>query len=377
MNYDLITYKSKRTSPIKIVLIALVIVFVIGLVGSLAFAALNPGDGQNPQADATLSGTVSDMPEKSIAQKPRQDAENPVDITVTLAGDCTLGTDENFTYSTSLNSYYESNGSDYFFQNVRPIFEADDLTVINMEGTFTESDYRTDKTYAFKGPPEYASILANSSIEAANLANNHSEDYGSQSYDDTIAAIEGVGVATFGFDRVKVFDIKGVKVGIAGIYELAKNEGAASDVHSTIAALKEQGAQVIIVSFHWGQEREYYPNETQKMLAHLAIDEGADLVVGHHPHVLQGIEKYRGKYIAYSLGNFCFGGNSNPSDKDTIIFQQTFTVTEEGVEVNDDIAVIPCSISSTSSYNDYCPTPLKDNDYERIMGRIEEYSAAL
>lgn len=377
MNYDLITYKTKRTSPIKIVLIALVIVFVIGLVGSLAFAALNPGDGQNPQADATLSGTVSDMPEKSIAQKPRQDAENPVDITVTLAGDCTLGTDENFTYSTSLNSYYESNGSDYFFQNVRPIFEADDLTVINMEGTFTESDYRTDKTYAFKGPPEYASILANSSIEAANLANNHSEDYGSQSYDDTIAAIEGVGVATFGFDRVKVFDIKGVKVGIAGIYELAKNEGAASDVHSTIAALKEQGAQVIIVSFHWGQEREYYPNETQKMLAHLAIDEGADLVVGHHPHVLQGIEKYRGKYIAYSLGNFCFGGNSNPSDKDTIIFQQTFTVTEEGVEVNDDIAVIPCSISSTSSYNDYCPTPLKDNDYERIMGRIEEYSAAL
>ena len=90
--------------------------------------------------------------------------------------------------------------------------------------------------------------------------------------------------------------------------------------------MKKAGAQIIIVNFHWGIEKQYTPDENQKALAHLAIDEGADLVIGHHPHVLEGIEKYNGKYICYSLGNFCFGANRNPKDKDTMIFQQTFTL---------------------------------------------------
>ncbi len=132
---------------------------------------------------------------------------------------------------------------------------------------------------------------------------------------------------------------------------------------------------MIIVNFHWGIEKEYVPNDTQKTLAHLAIDEGADLVIGHHPHVLQGIERYKGKYIAYSLGNFSFGGNSNPSDKDTMIFQQTFTVADGKAETNDDINIIPCSLSSASGYNDYCPTPLEGSEKERVLEKLQEYSA--
>lgn len=246
-----------------------------------------------------------------------------------------------------------------------------------MEGTLTTEEQREDKTYAFKGPPEYAAILSGSSVEAANLANNHSRDYGEKSYTDTITALEGAGIATFGFERADVMEIKGVKVGLTGIYELAEHMEKKQQVKENIAALKEAGAQLIIVNFHWGIEREYVPNDTQKALARLAIDEGADLVIGHHPHVLQGVEKYKGRYIAYSLGNFCFGGNSNPEDKDTMIFQQTFTITKDGVKKDEAINMIPCSLSSANGYNDYCPVPLEGSEKERVLNKIEEYSQAI
>ena len=175
-----------------------------------------------------------------------------------------------------------------------------------MEGTLTDETAREAKTFAFKAPAEYASILSGSSIEAANLANNHSHDYGEKSYTDTISALEDAGIASFGYNRIKILKIKGIKVGVTGIYELADHQKRASQVKQNIKALKKAGAQVIIVNFHWGIEKQYTPDENQKALAHLAVDEGADLVIGHHPHVLEGIEEYNGKYICYSLGNFCF-----------------------------------------------------------------------
>lgn len=301
-------------------------------------------------------------------------ADEPVTITVSSMGDCTLGTDANFAYSTSLNAFYDINGPEYFFQNVRSVLESDDLSIVNMEGTLTESNQRENKTFAFKGPPEYFDILVKGSVEAANLANNHSKDYGGESYTDTITALEDAGIPTFGFERVKILDIKGVKVGLAGIYELADHLEKKQQVKDNIGALKQAGAQLIIVNFHWGAEREYTPNDTQKTLAHLAVDEGADLVIGHHPHVLQGIEKYKDKYIAYSLGNFCFGGNSNPEDKDTIIFQQTFTITDGAAAKDDQINIIPCSLSSSSGYNDYRPTVLEGEQKQKILDKLETYS---
>jgi len=100
-------------------------------------------------------------------------------------------------------------------------------------------------------------------------------------------------------------------------------------------------------------------------------------VVGHHPHVLQGIEKYNGKYIVYSLANFCFGGNSNPSDKDTMIFQQTFTIQNQEVEKDDNIQIIPCSVSSESGYNNYQPTPAEGEEKDRIQEKIDQLSSGL
>ena len=195
----------------------------------------------------------------------------------------------------------------YFFQNVQPVFAQDDLTIVNMEGTLTEETTREPKQFAFKGDAEYAKILTAGAVEAANLANNHSFDYGKKSYEDTITALEAEGISSFGYERTAVMDIKGVKVGLAGVYELAEHIDCKQDLLDNIASLKEQGAQIIIVSFHWGQEKENVPSDVQVELAHAAVDNGADLVLGHHPHVLQGIEEYKGKNIVYSLENFCFG----------------------------------------------------------------------
>lgn len=351
-----------------VLLLILIVVGIVALVRHFAGGSDRSNDKNDQASDLTIEEQQPEENETKAETK-------PVSITISAAGDCTLGTDEYFDPSTSLNAYYDSNGPAYFFQNVKSIFEADDLTIVNMEGTLTEETARQDKTYAFKGPAEYTQILTDGDVEAANLANNHSHDYGDKSYTDTIAALDAAGITNFGYDRTAVMDVNGVKVGLVGTYELAEGMGCEEEMISNIKAVEDQGAQIVIVSFHWGIERENYPTENQVNLAHSAIDNGADLVLGHHPHVLEGIEVYNGKNIVYSLGNFCFGGNSNPSDKDTMIFQQTFTV-QDGELVEDNVTnIIPCSISSDSSYNNYQPTPLEGDEADRVKGRIDEYSS--
>ena len=301
----------------------------------------------------------------------------PVSLTLSVVGDCTLGTDETFDYDTSLNAYYENYGADYFLQNVRSIFSADDLTIANFEGTLTDSDEREDKTFAFKAPASYASILSGSSVEAVNTANNHSHDYGDQSFDDTLAALDDAGIVHFGYDETAVIDIKGIKVGLVGIYELYDHLGREQQLKDNIAKVKADGAQLIVVIFHWGNETETVPDSNQTTLGRMAIDLGADLVCGHHPHVLQGIETYKGKNIVYSLGNFCFGGNSSPSDMDTMIYQQTFTIDADGVKNDNVTNIIPCSISSAAydGYNNYQPTPAEGDEATRILEKINERSS--
>ena len=302
---------------------------------------------------------------------------DPVSLTLSVVGDCTLGTDETFDYDTSLNAYYENYGSAYFLQNVKSIFSQDDLTIANFEGTLTESDAREDKTFAFKGPASFTSILTDGSVEAVNTANNHSHDYGDQSYEDTMTALDAAGIVHFGYDETAVMDVKGIKVGMVGIYELKDHLEREQQLKDNIAKVKADGAQLIVVIFHWGNETETVPDSNQTTLGRLAIDEGADLVCGHHPHVLQGIETYKGKNIVYSLGNFCFGGNSSPSDMDTMIYQQTFTITSEGVQADNVTNVIPCSISSAAyeGYNNYQPTPAEGDEAARILAKINERSA--
>ncbi len=296
-------------------------------------------------------------------------------VTISAIGDCTLGTDESFNTDTSFNAFDAVNGHAYFFQNVKEILENDDATFANLEGTFTTETTREAKEYAFKGDPSYTEILKNGSVEVVTLANNHSSDYGEKSLSDTKQYLEEADIDYCIGDEIALRDVNGIKTAFIGIYVLNDGMARESQVRETIEAAKAQGAQLIIMGFHWGSERETQPDETQQSLAHTAVDCGADLVVGHHPHVLQGIENYKGKYIVYSLGNFCFGGNSTPSDMDTMIFRQTFSVGQDGVLPESKIEIIPCSISSASGYNNYQPMMVQGAEAERIIDRVNEYSS--
>lgn len=375
-------YQEKRQ---KLLIATGIGIFV--LVFILILAGIRGCSNYMSSRQAAAKKTVSMNASKDNSQKASSDSHNtdfsnatvssPVSLTLSVVGDCTLGTDETFDYDTSLNAYYENYGADYFLQNVKDIFSADDLTIANFEGTLTDSDEREDKTFAFKAPASYASILTGGSVEAVNTANNHSHDYGDQSFDDTLAALDDAGIVHFGYDETAVMDVKGIKVGLVGIYELYDHLEREQQLKDNIAKVKADGAQLIVVIFHWGNETETVPDSNQTTLGRIAIDEGADLVCGHHPHVLQGIETYKGRNIVYSLGNFCFGGNSSPSDMDTMIYQQTFTIDADGVKKDNVTNIIPCSISSAAydGYNNYQPTPAEGDEATRILGKINERSS--
>ena len=375
-------YQEKRQ---KLLIATGIGIFV--LVFILILAGIRGCSNYMSSRQAAAKKTVSMNASKDNSQKAYSDSQNtdssnatvssPVSLTLSVVGDCTLGTDETFDYDTSLNAYYENYGADYFLQNVKDIFSTDDLTIANFEGTLTDSDEREDKTFAFKAPASYASILTGGSVEAVNTANNHSHDYGEQSFDDTLAALDDAGIVHFGYDETAVMDVKGIKVGLVGIYELYDHLEREQQLKDNIAKVKADGAQLIVVIFHWGNETETVPDSNQTTLGRIAIDEGADLVCGHHPHVLQGIETYKGRNIVYSLGNFCFGGNSSPSDMDTMIYQQTFTIDADGVKKDNVTNIIPCSISSAAydGYNNYQPTPAEGDEATRILGKINERSS--
>lgn len=375
-------YQEKRQ---KLLIATGIGIFV--LVFILILAGIRGCSNYISSRQAAAKKTVSMNASKDNSQKASSDSQNtdssnatvssPVSLTLSVVGDCTLGTDETFDYDISLNAYYENYGADYFLQNVKDIFSADDLTIANFEGTLTDSDEREDKTFAFKAPASYASILTGGSVEAVNTANNHSHDYGDQSFDDTLAALDDAGIVHFGYDETAVMDVKGIKVGLVGIYELYDHLEREQQLKDNIAKVKADGAQLIVVIFHWGNETETVPDSNQTTLGRIAIDEGADLVCGHHPHVLQGIETYKGRNIVYSLGNFCFGGNSSPSDMDTMIYQQTFTIDADGVKKDNVTNIIPCSISSAAydGYNNYQPTPAEGDEATRILGKINERSS--
>lgn len=311
---------------------------------------------------------------ESVIESETDTEGEPAEILLSFTGDCILGTDEFFAWDTGLPAYYNLYGPEYFLKNVRSIFEEDDLTVVNMEGTLTEETTRVDKQFAFKGDPEYVKILTSSSVEAANIANNHSHDYGEKSFQDTVQTLEENGIKTFGYDDVAVLEVKGIRVGMFGIYELDDHLERIPQVKQDIAKLKDQNVDIIVAVFHWSNELVTVPDENQVTLAYLAIDEGADVVVGHHPHVVQGIDEYKGKMIAYSLGNFCFGGNTHPTEMDTFIFQQKFILDGKRNITGSEYKVIPCRVSSETTYNNYQPTPLVGEEAKETMDKIEERS---
>jgi len=375
----------KRNS--KKIFIWIMILVLFGCISGFSyFVYKKVYEESNLVKNETTKNKVVDKPKsikKPAIKPPVQKPENnntakPENIEKTIkisaAGDFTLGSDEDFQYINSFPAEANKNGLEYFTKGLNNIFKQDDLSTVNLETTLTNAKIRATKTFRFKGNPSYAKILTLSGIEAVNLANNHSHDYLQKGFEDTITNLKKEKIGYFGYSNQYVTTIKGVKVAALGYEGWNDSPELRIKINNDIQNLRKSGVKIILIHFHWGIERDYVPNSTQKNLAHYAIDHGADLIVGHHPHVVQGIEEYKGKFIVYSLGNFMFGGNKNPKDKDTFVFQQTFHLNNGILTNQKEIKVVPFSISSVSSRNNYQPLFLKGSEEQRVKKKIIDVS---
>ena len=335
---------------------------------------------QETEKEAVVENTQIVQPEttaqEEIQPTEAQEAEPLIQtVTLTATGDCTLGATQTHGYAGSFHEYYDKYGQDYFFDDVRDIFEKDDFTLVNLECVLTESTDRVEKTWNLKGKPEYVGIMTGSSVEGCSLGNNHTLDYGPQSLTDTENVLDQAGIVYGYNEHVATYTTEsGIVIGIVSANLLAQTQERANYIRDGITKLREEGADLVIACCHWGIEGDHYPNDYQKTTAHQIIDWGADAVIGNHPHVLQGVELYEGKMICYSLGNFCFGGNRNPQVKDTAIFQQTFTFVDGELQNNISAKMIPCTISSTNSVNDFQPTVASGERKATIIEELNEYS---
>lgn len=338
--------------------------------------------GKPQNAQDNMDSHTADLLGKIEVVVPEQIA-----ITISATGDVTMGNYLGQGYDNSFNQTYEKKSDPgYFFQNVKEIFEKDDLTLVNLEGVLTTSeDAAPGRDFSIKGKPEYVKILTQGGIDAVSMENNHRRDFGVQGTTDTVAALESEKIPYAYEENLGFYEVQGVKIGWVAVNHASFGSSVEPLLENGIRRLKEEGADLILACCHWGIERHNYPTDAQRALGRKCIDWGADLVIGHHPHVIQGFEEYQGKYIIHSLGNFCFGANKNPTDKDSMIFQQTFYFTKkntkEGTEVELNqygaAQMIPCSISSVTTRNDYCPTPLTGAEGQRVIDRVNTYSKDL
>jgi poly-gamma-glutamate synthesis protein (capsule biosynthesis protein) len=301
-------------------------------------------------------------PEHSDEQYAEQPAEQsevliplpPITVTLSAAGDFTLGGDIQSGGDVRFAAAFEEHGADWFLANVKDIFEADDITVVNLEGTLTTANTRrANRSFLFRGAPEYVDILTAGDVEVVNVANNHHNDLLADGKAETLDTVKNADIGYFGYDDEYSLEIEGLTFGFLGFTEW---DHTVADLTERIISAKNT-YDVVVVSFHWGTERQYTPTATQETLGHAAVDAGADLVIGSHTHVLGEVENYNGVNIVYSLGNFCYGGHGNPADKDTMIFQQDFLVYPDGSFEISDSRIIPCSISSVAYSNNFQPTP--------------------
>lgn len=356
------------------------------LILPLLLVLLLCGCGTAPAAPVTTPTTVTEptttvpvtTPPSTTAPEPAPtDPPAPVETSITLSfvGDCTLGTNQKHTYPDSFHAYYDKKGADYFLSKVRSVFEADDLTVINLEGSLTNSTELVEKTWNHKGPPEYVSILTGSSVEVATMGNNHRLDYGLSGCIETEQVLTEAGISYCYDDRYCIREVKGIKVGFVSVNEVYDGYDVMPWLEEGYHHLRAQGCQLAIACVHWGINHQASLTTTQAVMGDWLIDLGYDLVVGNHPHVLQAMRLYNEKLICYSLGNFCYGGSKNPEDKDSGIFQQTFTFVDGKLQPGINARFIPCSLSGKTSKNDYRPILAKDEEFDRIIQKINTYSA--
>jgi poly-gamma-glutamate capsule biosynthesis protein CapA/YwtB (metallophosphatase superfamily) len=267
------------------------------------------------RASSTPGAATTRAAPGSATASAEDEAINPPEpIVIAAVGDLMFARD--------VATLMEQEGVAYPFARVLPLFEGADLLIGNLEGAFTDRGVAQEKTYTFRAPPALAPVLSEAGFDAVSLANNHSYDFGEVGLLDTLDALDGVGVASFGAGRdateayeARLLEVRGTRIALLGFNDRGGSQpagpgvpGVATPSAEMVAAVEAAGAAAdhVIVMFHWGSEYTQEVTARQRELAHAAIDAGAEVVLGSHPHVLQRVERYRGGVIAYSLGNFVF-----------------------------------------------------------------------
>lgn len=372
----------KHTEKIGALLLLLLLLPALALCETLDLSLFE--GGEPPAAEAWADAVFETRPwyEREDGSDWRVQDDGSVIVTVSATGDVTIGGDTRKSGTSVFDKQLaqEPSGLDFPLENVRAVFEADDMTIVNFEGTLTNTKSKTKNSFSFAALPEYVQVLTSGSVEAVSLENNHIMDHGEQGYADTCETLAGAGIRYSGHLGSAVYTTDtGVNIGMLSYQTFNGNyKNIYASIEGDIKALRDAGCQLVIVSYHWGEEKDYLPNERQVPLGRATIDAGADLVLGHHSHRMNPIEEYKGRYICYSLGNFSFAGNTRPDDMDTYIFQQRFRVDlASGDAENAGFRIVPCSISSQEKVNDFKPTPADEANSARIVERLLELNKKL
>ena len=294
-------------------------------------------------------------------------------VQITFLGDCTLGSEEKTrTAARGFPRTVEKNGTDWSFRNLKTLTAEDDLTVANLECVLSDRDLqKVQKDFNFKGSTAYTEILKAGSVECVTLANNHSHDYDTAGYQDTKAALESAGIAYFGTDCSAVWqNEEGLMIGFLGVSGSLSGKRA-KEYEKKAEFLHSMGCSAVITVMHAGTEYESAPDSYQKQIVEKALRCGSDLVIGHHPHVVQGFEVRDGVPVVYSLGNCVFGGNINPRDHDALAVRAELSF-RDGVLTGTTLRFYPISVSGEAGYNDYSPVLLEGKDAERVLKKMEE-----
>lgn len=344
------------------------------------------------QSSLPAFASEAPRPTSSDAPAPEQTAEptptpepQPELFTLSFVGDCTLWSNQNYAQHPA--GYAGVIGEDYSypFSNTVQYFENDEYTFANLECILSEKQLTYDYTvtlFPFIAPKEYANIMLEGGVDFVTTANNHMMDCYEAGANATYATLEEYGLP-YGKECQSqlVTTPNGLTIGIYTAGHNMRPDWKTDTAVDAIRSMREQGADLVVCMFHWGDELYYKPYEYQTKLAHACIDAGADIIYGSHSHCLQPIEEYNGKLIFYSMGNWTFGGHTTPSDPDTAIIQVTVKRDLDGSVSLDGHTIIPCCVSSnidaaqnkTQNYNDYRPTPYEEgtDPYYRVLSKLD------
>ena len=322
---------------------ALALVCTLGLV-----AACAPRTTVRPEVETRQE------PPLTVAPSPTEAPPPPGPITLVAGGDVTLGAHyEEWVDGLRAKGQSGPAVDGWGFAEVKPLFAGADLVVVNLECPFTDRGEPIPKNFNFRARPSTVQVLIDAGIRAVSLANNHLMDYGPDGVADTIATLDAAGIAHFGAGRTLAearkpafVEVGGLRIAFLGYLILGEKHpepavvwatkttagvaGHPSDwtvvekmVREDVAAARMQ-ADLVIPFFHWGREGSKGPDGYQIALAKVAVESGAAAVLGSHPHVLHGMERIGKVPVFYSLGNFVFGGNWNPRDKDSVLVKARF-----------------------------------------------------